>query len=343
MNILPRVFLTLGVGLCGAVVAFQLAWPAPALIGSALAVSALALLGQPMQTAPFLRKFAFTAIGCSLGSGFTPEFFSLAALWPLSLVGLTLILALIMFSSGWILTRLFGHSRSTALLASSPGGLSLAIALAASGIGDARAVSILQSLRLLFIVLGLPPLLLLTGLEEGSSWRPSPFLLDHVQAGVLFLAAYLLGGLGEKKSIPAAHIFAGMLLSGSTHATGLLVGTFPRPLLNLGFVVTGSVIGSRFSGVTWRDLRAFLGAAVLTIVVAIALSATAAWLLARTLDIPFGQAWVAYAPGGVEAMAAMAFALGYDPAFVATHHLFRILLLTLTVPILLRLAHEKPP
>ena len=41
-----------------------------------------------------------------------------------------------------------------------------------------------------------------------------------------------------------------------------------------------------------------------------------------------------------EAMAAMALALGYDPAYVATHHLFRLLLLFMIVPFCLRIAHK---
>jgi uncharacterized membrane protein AbrB (regulator of aidB expression) len=52
--------------------------------------------------------------------------------------------------------------------------------------------------------------------------------------------------------------------------------------------------------------------------------------------MPFGQVWVAYAPGGIEAMAAMGLALGYDPAFVATHHLVRILLVIGLLPLLIR-------
>lgn len=46
--------------------------------------------------------------------------------------------------------------------------------------------------------------------------------------------------------------------------------------------------------------------------------------------------FVAFAPGGVEAMAAIAVQSGLDPTFVAAHHVFRLLLLTVLVPLLLR-------
>ena len=53
-------------------------------------------------------------------------------------------------------------------------------------------------------------------------------------------------------------------------------------------------------------------------------------------ELPLGQILIAYAPGGVEAMAAIGLALGYDPAFVAAHHFARILILLVLVPAFLR-------
>ena len=73
------------------------------------------------------------------------------------------------------------------------------------------------------------------------------------------------------------------------------------------------------------------------VMVSTTLAALFAALAANLLGLPFGQVWVAYAPGGVEAMAAMAIALGYDSAFVATHHLFRIILLLFLLPVLLKI------
>jgi uncharacterized membrane protein AbrB (regulator of aidB expression) len=46
--------------------------------------------------------------------------------------------------------------------------------------------------------------------------------------------------------------------------------------------------------------------------------------------------WLAYAPGGVEAMTIMAFALGLDPAFVGAHHVVRLIVLNVFVPLWLR-------
>jgi hypothetical protein len=58
--------------------------------------------------------------------------------------------------------------------------------------------------------------------------------------------------------------------------------------------------------------------------------------MSAVTGFPFAQIWIAYAPGGVEGMAAMALSLHLDPVFVATHHIFRILALIGLLPILLR-------
>jgi len=53
--------------------------------------------------------------------------------------------------------------------------------------------------------------------------------------------------------------------------------------------------------------------------------------------------WVAFAPGGLEATSAVALSFGYDSAYVAAHHIIRILFLMLTLPLALRLFGDRAP
>jgi hypothetical protein len=63
-------------------------------------------------------------------------------------------------------------------------------------------------------------------------------------------------------------------------------------------------------------------------------------LVSWLLSMAYGQVFVAFAPGGVEAMAAMALALNYDPAFVAVHHIYRIIMLILALPLFLKIMRK---
>ena len=48
-----------------------------------------------------------------------------------------------------------------------------------------------------------------------------------------------------------------------------------------------------------------------------------------------------YSPGGITEMTLLALSLGYDGAFVATHHVIRISCLVLCVPWLFRLSAPR--
>lgn len=338
----PRaLFVALAAGLAGAGAATLAGIPAGALLGSTVAVTgaAVARLG-PAIPGP-LRNTAFLVIGATLGAGVTPHFLSDIAKWPLSLALLTATVAGVMAVAGWILCRFFRLDAATAALATSPGALAYSLSLASAGAGDVRAVTVLQSLRLLIITLFLPPAIALTG--DGSAAISAQNVPTYSYAtGITLLAAgFAAGAAGQRLGLPAAYMLAGLAVSGGAHAAGIVDGRLPVPLTFLGLAVTGAVIGARFSGVTRGELVRLSGAGLVAAASAVAISAAASLLVARLLHLPFGQVWVSFAPGGVEAMSSMALALGHDPVFVATHHVFRLVLLFAVLPVLVRLAKRR--
>lgn len=332
--------LTSALGLVGGVVGWRLGLPAPALLGSVLAVTAASLAGLPVAFPERLRDLAFATVGSSLGAGLTPAFLSDLARWPISLAALCLTMLAIMAVSARLLTWGFGFGRTEALLGTSPGALSYAIALGVSGGHDMAPILVLQSLRLLLITLSLP--LLLTGLGvEGAMQGEGQVTAPIALSLLVILGAWGLGRVAAGFGVPAAFFLAGILLSGGLHVSELVQGRMPLPVVFVGFVMIGCVIGARFAVIPPGALGRYWSASVVVVVAATALAALSALGVARSLGLPFGQVWVAFAPGGVEAMAAMALSLGYDPAFVATHHLVRILFLILVLPIIVRMAGKR--
>jgi uncharacterized membrane protein AbrB (regulator of aidB expression) len=51
------------------------------------------------------------------------------------------------------------------------------------------------------------------------------------------------------------------------------------------------------------------------------------------LSLPIGDVVMAFAPGALEAMTTLAFALNLDPAYVGTHHIARLIFVSLVVPV----------
>ena len=331
-----RVALTGSLGVAGSALGVALGLPAPALLGSTLLVTAAAFAGARLEMPTQARNLAFTVIGCSLGAGFSPDFLEEVARWPASLAVLALTMVGVMLLSSNVLTRGFGWARIDALLAAAPGALSYALAMAVSRNRDVRSIMVLQMLRLLTITVTLPPLLGIVGVEAGSAAGERQGAASYLVAVPMIAVAAMLGMLAARRGLPAAHMLAGLVVSGILHGSGLETGRVPDALTFLAFATTGAVIGANFAGVRLAEIRRLALAAAASIGAALVLTAAVAVAVAPLLGLPFGQIWVAYAPGGVEAMAAMGLALGYDPAFIATHHLLRILLVILVLPILVR-------
>lgn len=341
MAIAPRVqfSLTLVTGFTGAAIAFYAGLPAAALIGSAVAVT-LASLGNLTRSLPGgFRAIAFSIIGSSLGSSLTRDFVSQAIHWPLSLLILTICVVTILFSCGFVLIRVFNQSAETAILASSPGALGYTIAIALEGVGDVRSIVVIQSVRLLLIITFLPVVIdyfsgLPGGANVGAPVMPSMPVFDFL---IIFLITLVLGWLLEEKRVPAAYLLVGTLVSGVAHLLGLVEGRPSSMMLFIGFTITGTIIGARFSTISRGELKRLLKASLVVVCLATSIAAMFAFLVSSLLKMSYGQVFVAYAPGGVEAMAAMALALNYDPAFVAVHHIYRIILLLFTLPLFLKI------
>jgi hypothetical protein len=337
-----KLFLTLTAGSAGAALAVYAGLPAAALIGSALAVSIASLLKLTCTVPAVFRAVAVSIIGSSLGSSLTRDFVSQAIHWPLSLLILTICVIAIMYGCSFVLIRVFNQSAETAILASSPGALGYTISIALEGVGDVRAIVVIQSVRLLLIITFLPFVLdYLSGHPGGQSVggavTPAMPVFDFL---VIFLLTLALGRLLEKKRVPASYLLVGTIVSGVAHLLGLVDGRPANLILFLGFTITGTIIGARFSTISPLELKRLLKASLVVVCLATSIAAVFAMLVSWLLSMAYGQVFVAFAPGGVEAMAAMALALNYDPAFVAVHHIYRIIMLILALPLFLKIMRK---
>ena len=325
---------TLAAAASGTALATAAGLPAGPLVGAAVASAGAAVWGGGGALPDWARDAAFCAIGVTLGAAVQPGILAELSRWPLSLAMLAAVVVLTMAGAGAMLRRA-GLERGTALLAVSPGALSLALALSEDTGRDTRAVAVMQAVRLLLVTVALPPLLLLAGSEvPGPAGLAAPDT-GYGAGAVLLLASFALGRLGARLRVPAAFLQTGVLLSGAAHVAGLVEGRLPEAMSFVAFAVAGAVVGARLARLTGAEARGAGLRAAATTAFAAAVAAGGAALVADWLDLPFGQVMIAFAPGGVEAMAGMAVFLGYDPIYVGAHHLARILGLAFALPLLL--------
>jgi membrane AbrB-like protein len=137
-------------------------------------------------------------------------------------------------------------------------------------------------------------------------------------------------------------LYAAILVSGLAHGLGWAPGRLAIPLQAAAQLLIGAWIGTRFIGFDWTLLRRALIAAITSFLAAFAVAASFAMLAAWLVSVPFAEALIAFAPGGLEAMTMMAFALGLDPLYVGSHHLARFFIISLTLPFAARWLAADP-
>ena len=138
-------------------------FPAGWLSGSIVVVAAAALAGRPLLMPALLTRGIFVLIGISLGAVVTPETLHGMATYPLSIAVLIVAMVIISIAGTAYLYVVHRWNVLSAYLASSPGGLSQVLVVAAELGFELRSIAIVQSLRVLVIAVGLPGALSLLG------------------------------------------------------------------------------------------------------------------------------------------------------------------------------------
>jgi len=131
---------------------------------------------------------------------------------------------------------------------------------------------------------------------------------------------------------PASWLFGAMIGSSVLHGAGLIDGGLPPLIRGIALIGIGTLIGSRFSRMRTSTLLRHLTAGLGSFAIAIAISAVFVTLVASTTHVRFADVLVAYAPGAMDAMLALALTLHIDPIFVGAHHLSRFIFVTIATP-----------
>lgn len=106
-------------------------------------------------------------------------------------------------------------------------------------------------------------------------------------------------------------------------------------------VVLGTATAVRMSGLDLALLQKTLKGAAGGLALALSICALFALLLHQLFGVPLLQAVLAYMPGGIEVMVAIAFSTDVDPVFVATHQLLRVLFMCFALPLLFRVVQLR--
>lgn len=334
MSIALRTVFTVLISAAGALVFGLTDIGGSMLLGGAVAVTIAVALGFKATIPDPVRNVIFICVGLSMGASVSPDTLQLIPQWPITLAALVIELILIVAICGFFLIKVFGLDKGTAYLSSFPGHLSFVVALATAGTGDSRKIVVIQVIRVALLTLLAPlgALFLPVGTFNVGGGSETMSLTTLAMAAC---ACALTGFVFTRIKVPAAYVLGSMAAATILKLAGFFPGQLPVWFVEGTFIGMGGLIGARFAGLSRTDIAGALVGGIGSTVIAVMIVSVIAFLTSLLVDMPFGQIWLGLSPGGLESMGALGIALGYDTAFIAAHHVFRILLLTLGIPIVL--------
>jgi membrane AbrB-like protein len=323
---------TLAIGAAGGLLFLWAGLPGGLISGAMTAVGIAALAGRPMAVPPLLTQTVLVLLGISLGSLVSRQLIQHVSSYPLTIGLLALATFCSTFGSSLYLQRVHGWDSTSALLAGSPGALSQITILAVEKGADVAGIAVVQTMRVIILTAALPLLVTLSGISA----QPLP-TFGIATASPLELAALIAASVGvalllRLAKFPASWMFGAMIASSVLHGTSQIEGGLPNWIRNVALVGIGALIGSRFARLRISTLLKYVNAGLGSFAVAIVISTIFVIVIVSTTHVRFADVVVAFAPGAMDAMLALALTLHIDPIFVGAHHLSRFVFVSITTP-----------
>jgi membrane AbrB-like protein len=337
------VFLAIAIGIVGGGVFAALKLPLPWMLGAMVFVTVAAVFGTPVRLPYMFRQSMVVFIGVMLGSQFTPDLINRVGQWVVTISGLlvygTVAVALVLY----YLKMVGNYDPVTAYFAAAPGGLNDMTLIGRDMGGDDRVIALTHASRVLLVVMTIPIMFrIFGGYESPPGFLPRGPGFDLPLREWLALAGCALIGpfIARRLKLPAAFLLGPLALSASIHIAGWSNASPPGALVAAAQIVLGTGVGCRFAGTHYteviRIIRVSLGSAIIWMTSAVGFGL----LIGEITGLPWYVVTLAYAPGGLAEMSLVAFGIGQDVAFVATHHLCRIGMVVLLAPLAFKMIRK---
>ena len=324
---------TLVIGAAGGLLFLWLNLPGGLISGAMAAVGIAALAGRPVTMPAILTQSVLVLLGITLGSLVSRQLIQHMSAYPLTIGLLALATFCSTFGSSFYLQRVHGWDQTSALLAGSPGALSQITMLAAEKGADVAAIAVVQTMRVIILTAALPLLLALTGVAPSAPVELiSLVVASPLELVVLAAAALAVALLLRLAKFPASWMFGAMIASAVLHGADVIQGGPPPWMRGVALVGIGAVIGTRFVRISKSTLLSHINAGLGSFAVAIGISAVFVTVIVLNTPVRFADVVVAFAPGAMDAMLALALTLHIDPIFVGAHHLSRFVFVSITTP-----------
>ena len=327
MKNIQTILKTLMIGLLGGLGFNLLLLPLPWMLGPAFFVAIFALCGTNVQIHPDLRNPFVGVIGVWLGSYFSLSLFLNIYNWIPSIILLIVFIPTVHFITYLTLHKFRKISKPNSFFISSPGGL-LEMVLGAEECGaDKKQVAMAHMIRIFLTVMIVPNLILIFFPDSYTRLAIWPdFKGNYIDLLIMLIIVPVGMIIGKRLQIPGYRIFGPLICSAILHISGLIALNAPIASLIIAQIVTGCYFGSYMNGISWKIARSYVVTALVCLMCLGVFMIPFIFIVSFITSIRPEALILAYSPGGVNEMGLIAVLIDIEPAYVISHHLFRLIL-----------------
>lgn len=343
-----QVFVTLAIGLVGALSAQRFAFPGGAFTGALLATAIARLLEGPLEEPPkWLQVCARIILGLTIGAMVTPDTLHTIALTAAPVTVAVLAMTGLGIAVAWGINWLTGMALPTALCAATPGLLSAMVALADDLDADRRIVASMHLVRVVSILVLVPVLVRALVARGNVALTRAPLAATEAAGGdparlcALLLLGLAAGFLAWRFRIPAGDLLASLAVAAVINPAWLRLVELPASWRLFAQWIVGAGVGATVTRSTLRDFRAYALAGGLMTALLIAAGLVLAWVLSLTTSLDLMTCIIGSVPGGAAPLIILADSLGANAQLVAAMHVSRQIILVLLLPALARTATRR--
>lgn len=320
-------FITLCIGLAGAVLFQFLHIPMPWLLGAITAVLIVQLSTKVLQLKwhIYFRNFGLIVAGYSIGFAFTPEAVQDIQLFLGSMVVLNVLFILLFFCISYLVAKRADLDFATAMTCCVPGGMSQVVAFAEEqGDMDMVVITFFQILRVLLIV-GFVPLMV-----SGSGGNV--LVVDGAYSwsliGLLAVCG-VAGWLAQKVKIPTGYMLGPVFLLMGFNIAGMDVPKLPLSLLHIAQLMLGIYIGLLLKKEDLHLSKKHVFYAFVSAGIFIGAAYGLTFIMKGLYGLDFQTGFLSIVPGGLDQMGIIAASVHANVTIVTAFQLFRVLVVSI--------------
>ena len=333
-----KFFLVIVVSIPSALLADYFNLPLAWFLGPMLATSLAALMGLKIKMPRLVLSSILILLGLYIGNYIDKDLFSQIHEWALTSVIMLFYILISIFVVSKYLQKYSNYEKKTSIFSSAPGALGPLMILAEDQKSDLSHVATSHLIRLIIIITIFPFFVNSYYVEGQLQEVQQNFENQNVyHLFILIIFSIVLILFFNKIKFPAALLAGTLVASGILQITEIASYKISPDIVDYCLLILGSSVGCRFANKTFYEISKNAFHSLVATFLLVFLGLLAAYVASLVIDKNIFSLILSYCPGGIYEVAVIAIFFDLDPEFVAFHHIIRLLLILLIVPIILSL------